>query len=186
MDERIDIPALFKSVAERVNTYFSGRPVDPFDVYFAHGHYDAVNKDLIDKDGGTSTKNAKFPLIWMVTPFDQRFDKRYDYYCELSGLDFLFLMNSSYDETIDQRIENYYKPRLWPIVERFKIEIDNSGLFYDILSPESIPYEYIKDWYFNGNLGGKGNLFNDFIDAVQIKGLRLRINETVPEGFQIH
>ncbi len=182
MHQTIDIPSLFKSIAQKVNLHFSTRVVKPFQVSFDYGHYDAVNKNLLNKEGSITLKNAKYPLIWMITPFEQKTDRRQDHYCELSGLDFLILTNTSMEESIETRVEKYFKPVLWPVIERFKSEISDSGLF-QVLSVDAIPYDYQKDWHYQSGLSGKGNLFNDYIDAVQIKGIRLKVNELVPEGF---
>lgn len=184
MSERINIPDLFKVCAQRVHNTFSTRVEDPFPVYFDHGHYDAVNKNLVSVDESITAKDQKYPLIWMITPFEERIDPRQDYYCELHGLDILILMGISAGEPIAGQTEKYFKPRLWPILEEFKKQLCDSGLF-QLLSPEVIPYEYVKDWHYQSGVAGGRNLFNDFIAAVQIKGLKLRVNEAVPGYDQI-
>lgn len=181
MAETIDIPALFKQCADAVNTVFSTRAQNPFNVYFQHGHYDAVNKVLIQKGESISLKATKFPLIWMVTPFQKKDDAKYDYYCELSGLDFLIMMPVIEGESIDDQTEKYLKPFLWPIVEEFENQIVASGLF-NVLSPEGIPSDYKKDWHYQSGLTGKNNLFNECIVAVQIKNMTVHVNELVPDG----
>jgi hypothetical protein len=184
MGEVIDISELFRAVANRVDQVLSTRAVDPFHVYFQAGHYDAVNKVLISKEGSITQKGTKYPLIWMVTPFEQKRDPKQDYYCELSGLDILILTGSNEDDSIDARTAKYFIPRLWPIRQEFKKQLVDSGLF-QLLSPDAIPFDYEKDWYYHSGVNGKANLFNDCIDATQIKGLRLRVNEPVPAQDKI-
>ncbi len=181
MAEVIDIPALFKQCADKVNTVFSNREQNPFNVYFQHGHYDAVNKVLVQKGESLSAKGTKFPLIWMITPFEQKSDIKKDYYCELSGLDFLILTPVVEGESIDQQVEKYFKKFLWPIAEEFKEQIADSG-FFNVLSADSIEVDYEKDWQYQSGTTGKSNLFNECLAAVQLKNVRLHVNELVPDG----
>jgi len=182
--EKIHIPDLFKAIAEKVNARFSTRTEDPFDVYFDYGHYDAVNKNLINKDGSISMKDQKYPLIWMITPFDEKTSAKHDYYAELSGLDFLIMVETSQDETIPERIAKYYVPRIYPILREFFHQIEASG-FFQVLSADAIPYDAIKDWYYHSNSSGT-NLFNTHIDSTQVKNIRLRVNESVPDDHLIN
>jgi hypothetical protein len=182
MSEVIDIPALFKTCADEVHQFFSTRTVDPFNVYFDYGHYDAVNKNLVQKEESITMKD-KYPLIWLVTPFSQTTDRRQDYYCELSGLDILIMMGTNPDDSVAARTDKYFKTRLWPIRQEMKRQIADSGLF-QVLSEDAIPFDYEKDWHYQSGADGKDNLFNDYIDATQIKGLRLRVNDLVPDGYK--
>jgi hypothetical protein len=175
--DHIDIPGLFAIIAEKVMDRVG------FPVYFDYGHYDAVNKNLVNKDGAITNKD-KYPLIWLVTPFDQRTSYRQDYYCELSGLDILVLTSTDPDSSISAKVDANYKPILWPIVRALFTEIADSGLF-QVLSEDAIPYDYMKDWYYQSGINGKSNLFNDTIDAVQVRNLRLRLNETKPDKYRI-
>jgi hypothetical protein len=169
--EHIDIPSLFASLAPK-----SAERV-AFDVSFDYGHYDAVNKNLVNKTGAISEENrAKYPLIWLVTPFEQRFNPKGDSYCELSGLDILVLTKTDPDASLDAKIAANFQPVLWPIVRALFVEIADSGLF-QVLSDDAIPYDYMKDWFYQSGLSGKNNLFNDTLDAVQIRNMRLKVNE---------
>lgn len=170
----INIPSLFSTCAERV---FEALDMEGF---FDYGHYDAVNKKLVSKSQSITDK-TRYPLIWMITPFSERKKSDQDYYCELSGLDLLILTGTTEGESIETRVEKYFEPTLWPIWEELKKQLCDSG-FFQILSPDSIQYDEVKDWFYQAGVQGKTNLFNDFIDAVQVKNLRLRVNETVSQG----
>ena len=183
MTQKIDIPLLFQAVAAKVKTGFSTRTEDPFKVFFDWGHYDAVNKNLYSKSKAVHDK-TRYPLIWMVTPFDERSNPKQDYYCELSGLDFLFLMGTIGTDSMEKTTGKAFQPRLWPVVDAFKEAIADSG-YFQVLSADAIPYDYQKDWYFKSVGEGKGNLFNDYIDAVQLKNVRLRVNEWIGDRVKI-
>lgn len=178
MSEVIDIASLFKTCADRVNAFFSTRAENPFNVYFESGHYDAVNKTLVQKGESLSFKNQKFPLVWMITPFEQKTNA--SCYCELSGLDFLIITTIKEGESLSEQTENRFKNYLWPIREQFKSEIEASG-FFNVLSADAIPMDYEKDWHYQSGLSGKNNLFNDQVVATQMKGVRLHVNEALPE-----
>ena len=183
MSQPVNIPSLFEACAAKVNTTYSTRATDPFSVFFDYGHYDAVNKNLVNKDGSITMKD-KYPLIWLVTPFEQRHAVSQDYYCELSGLDILVLTSTDPDSSLADKVAGNFEPRLWPIVRELFKQIADSGLF-QVLSEDAITYDYMKDWFYQSGLNGKNNLFNDTIDAVQIRNLRLRVNESVPEKFNL-
>lgn len=178
MNAVIDIPSLFAQLVSDASEALE------LDVYFDYGHYDAVNKNLVNKDGSITMKDQKYPLVWLITPFETRTNSRQDYACELSGLDILVLTNTGENISIPDRIENYFKPILWPIVQELKVQMVESG-FFQLLDPGAIPYDYEKNWYYQGSVNGKTNLFNAYIDAVQIKNLRLKVNDLVPIGTRL-
>lgn len=182
MQKPIDIPSLFKDITAKVSARLQARPVKPFAVYFDHGVYDTVNKNLITKDGSISLKNAKYPLVWLVTPLRQVKPRNADYYCELSDVQILILMGTNDSDSEDARIEKYFEPYLRPIYEELLNEIDRS-CFFQVLSADAIPHE-MKEWTYQSGTEGKYNLFNDFIDAIQIRQMRLLVNESV-SGFKI-
>jgi hypothetical protein len=178
MSHHVNIPSLFKACAERT---FEALDMSGF---FDYGHYDAVNKNLVSKSQAITDK-IRYPLVWLVTPYAEKRDPRQDYYCELSGLDILILTNSLESESIETRVTKYFEPLLWPIWEELKNQLYRSG-FFQILSPDAIAHDEVKDWFYQSGLQGKANLFNDYIDAVQIKNIRLRVNETVTQGKILH
>lgn len=188
MGKSINIPALIKEVAERVNAVLAYRAQDPFPVQFDFGHHAEVVKNLKEKDAAiTDSSRLKYPLIWLVMDFPEVFSGgNTDYYCELPALQLLIVLDSNKDDSTAARYEKYFIPRLYPIYEELKQQLVNSG-YFTLLSPEAIPHEKIDRPYWGGQDSGDGkaNLFNDFTDCIQIRKLKLFVNDSVPDRFRI-
>lgn len=185
----IIIPEIFKSIVERVNEVLSTRDNDPFPVFYDFGHYAEVVKNLTTKDGSISNKNRKYPLVWLVMDFVEQYNTLSDGYCVLPDLQILITTVTTPDITTAQRIEKTFKPRLYPIYSELLEQISASG-YFQVMSPDSIPHEKIDRpyWGLTAGVGGynnTANLFNDFIDAIQIRKLRLTVNEEVCEDFKM-
>jgi hypothetical protein len=176
----ISIPKIFATVAAAVNKTFSERASDDFQVYFDYGHYIEVMTNLVRKDNSISQKEQKYPLIWLVMDFPEVIDARTVGYCTLPKIDMLIVVPTTPDLTTSERIEKTFVPRLYPIYEELLKQIALSGLFLQQsvmeLYHEKIdrPYWGMQD--VQGN--GQANLFNDFIDAIQIRGMRLNVLPT--------
>jgi hypothetical protein len=182
----IVIPDLFKAVAAKVNEALSTRATDPFTVYFDYGHYNEVTRNLTSKDGSVSQKGKKYPLIWLVMDFVEKVGATTDY-CELPDLQILIATVTTPAITAAQRIEKTFKPRLYPIYSELMDQIEQSG-YFSVGDAEAIPHERILRPYWGGQDGfgnGTANLFNDFIDAIQIRKLKLNVNESVCDEFNL-
>lgn len=183
----IVIPYLFRDIAEKVNVELFSRAEDPFNVYFDFGHYVNVTRNLTMKDGSISHKNKKYPLIWLVMDFVESFKFDEYGYCELPDLQILIAMATQPTLTDSERYEKSFIPRLLPIYEELKNQMELSGYFE--LSGPFFTHEKIDRPYWGGqdtNGNGQANLFNDFIDAVQLRKIKLKVNEEACEKFNIY
>jgi hypothetical protein len=174
----INIPGLFKTVTDAVSSVFASREEDPFEVYFDFGHYIEVVKNLTNKDKSISKKGSKYPLIWLVMDFPEKYGSQINGYCLLPRIDILIAMPTSPSISTSQRIDKNFLPRLYPIYQELLKQIASSSLFVEQSIRELVhekidrPYWGLQDVIGNGDK----NLFNDFIDAVQIRGLSLTVN----------
>jgi hypothetical protein len=179
VSEQRNIPGLFAQVVDRVNTTFYTRLADPFSVYFYHGAHDVVSKQLKSLDNSITMKDLKYPMIWLVTPIRENIPVGTEFACEISDVDILICMKSDSTSSGDERNTAYFEKYLRPIYEELKKQISNSYLF-GVLSPNAIPHE-AKEWpYHSGTeaASGKVNLFDDFIDCLQIRRMKLEINHS--------
>lgn len=171
MSSSIFIPGLFEQIVAKVQARLSTP------VFFDYGHYVEVTRNLTQKDASITQRDKKYPLIWMVMDFVERYgDINYDY-CQLPDLQFIIAVPTTAAMTTRDRIDKNFKPVLYPIYDAFKEEILESGMFSnaDPLDHEKIDRPY---WGGQDNMGnGTVNLFNDFIDAIQIRRLKLNVNE---------
>jgi hypothetical protein len=187
MMDYIFIPDLFAAIAAKVSAVFTSRAQDPFPVYFDYGHYNEVVKNLTQKDNSISQKNTKYPLIWLVMDFVEKCGVVEDGYCSLPDIQILIAKDTNAQDSTKDRIEKTFKPRLIPVYREFINQLTLSGYFFE-QSESEVPHERILRPYWGGqdSIGnGQANLFNDFIDAIQIRRLQLRVNENVCNQFNL-
>lgn len=179
MSEQLNIPGLFKQIVDKVNTTFSTRLTSPFNVYFYYGVHDVVKKQLQTLDESIFMKDLKFPMIWLVTPIAENCPAGAEYACDLTDVMVLICMKSDSTSSNDARNTSIFETYIRPIYEELKKQMDNS-YFFTITSSNSIPHE-VREWpYHSGTeaASGKMNLFDDFIDCLQIRRMRLQVNHS--------
>lgn len=171
----IHIPTLFENIVAKVDAELN-TGTSPKRVYFDYGHYVDVTRNLGDKDKSISQKGDKYPLIWLVMDFEERFGGEEYEYCELPDLQFIIAVPTKPAINARKRTEETFTPTLYPIYEEFKKQIAYSGYFGNA---EPLEHTKIDRPYWGGQDGlgnGQANLFNDFIDAIQLKRVRLNVN----------
>lgn len=179
----VNIAALFNSLAEKVNAALSSRAENPFPVYYDFGRYVEVTRNLTSKDGGKESKNKKYPLIWLVVPYTV-VDTWIEGPCEIKNLEIIIATATKQASTTPDRINENFIPFLYPIYDELRKQIDISGYFDDI--DFNNDFERIDQPYWDGKQGtSQANLFNDYIDAIQLRGIRLTVNEQTCEKFQL-
>jgi hypothetical protein len=176
-----NIPDLFADIAAKVDEALFSRDVDPFHVYFDYGHYAEVTRNLTNKDGGVTTKNKKYPLIWLVMDFVERRGEL-NFPVQLPDLHILIATKTDVDSTTPKRIASNFKPRLYPIYRELLYQMGQSG-YFTVTEPETIPHEKIDRPFWGGQdvngANGVANLFNDHIDAIQVRKIKLFVNEQI-------
>jgi hypothetical protein len=174
LSEQLHIPALFKTIVERVSDRMT------FPVYFDYGSYDAVSKNLKSLDESVTMKDRKYPLVWLNTPIREVKPVGGEFASQLpDGVDILILMGTDSDSSNDERNTDSFTAYLRPIYKELLNQIDGS-YYFDCLSVNSIRHE-VKEWpYHSGveSVSGKANLFNDFIDCIQIRRMVLNVNHS--------
>lgn len=164
------IPDLFKAVIARVNTFFSTRDTDPFNVCFDYGVYSQVGKNIV------KSNTATFPLVWLEEPYDQLRGSA-NKYCKFSGK-LIIAMPTEPSYTSDQRTDLIFKPTLIPIYKKILEELSFDTAF-GLPIVEEIEHKR-KDWKYwgGGDVAGSDtkNLFKNFVDAIEINGLKLDIS----------
>lgn len=181
----VNIPELFRAVAAKVNTTFSTRSTDPFPVYFDYGRYLEITRRLTQKTMGVESKSERFPLIWLVIPFEER-NGQTEEYTDLTNLQIIIATLTKPDSTTPDRIADNFIPRLYPIYFELLNQVKESGYFSDI--GYGIEHRKIDQPYWDGKdgvSGGGANMFDDFIDAIQLKNISLTVNESTCDRFRL-
>jgi hypothetical protein len=142
-------------------------------VYFEFGSDPVVTQELTIKDNSINSKDKKYPLIWLVVPYEEVRGKRLGIYAEVT-CDVCIVTDTKIDYSMLQRANINFKPILYPIYAELIKQITAPRSLIaateSLLSHTKIDYPY---WGKN-----KSNLFNDYIDAIMLKGLKLTIKNT--------
>lgn len=171
------IPDIFSEVVARVKTALAR------DVFFDFGHHGDVTKKLIQKNGATETATrTKYPLIWMVTDFEEKLSKDPAYYVELPALRFIIATGTDPNYTMEQRRDTTFLPVLYPIYMEFLNQLSKTKVLGFPKSQDLLHSKFDRS-YWGGQTEGDGgaNAFNDHIDAIEIRGLSLRVKTLKPD-----
>lgn len=161
------LPDIIKLAVARVSSVFSTREDDAFSVYYGKGLYEQVGKDRFLTDEG-------FVLVWLVMPFaeDGPIDNSYfaDANCKV-----LIAVNTNANYTQQQREDINFHPRLIPVYKQFIYELKNEP---KLLNADIITHTRRLLPYWGGgdvNGGGQTNLWKNYVDAIEINNLKLKI-----------
>lgn len=144
-------------------------------VYYEFGHYRVVENNLVQKDGAPSLKNQKYPLIWLIMDFEETVGQVYD---EL-GLSMHLIIATGTEATysMEQRRDLNFIPVLYPIYSALLRAFSESVTFS---MPEELKMQHVKIdrpyWGIQSGQGnGEKNMFSDYIDAIEIRNLKLSV-----------
>jgi hypothetical protein len=160
------IPAIIAEVADRVNAYFQSQTI-PFEVTFDRGLYNQVGNDRLRDTPG-------LVLIWLVMPFIEP-NESLEYYSDVS-LKIIIAKSTDVNYTQIERENINYMPHLLPVYEKFLEELSNQKELQGILrfkhNKEILPY-----WGGGEEAGpSQTNLWKDYVDAIKISDLKLKVN----------
>lgn len=169
------LPDIMKDVVARVDAVFSVDTQDAFNVYFDYGIYSQVSKNIYKSNPGN------FPLVWLVMKFHEDRGKDFGIYADVTCR-LIIAMPTKTEYTQAERDEEVFKPRLIPIYEELMNQIfEESRLSVD--GPNKIKHTRILQPYWGGGdvngLDNK-NLFENYIDAIDVQNLQLKLKHYSP------
>ena len=135
-------------------------------IHFDFGHYEYVTGR---QQGKAQTKSKeRYPLIWLVMDFEEQ---RYSMnnVIQLTPSPMIIIATNTQPElSMEQRRDQKFLPILYPIYDEFLNQISKSKAFGQ---PANVKHVKVDRPYWKGE-GGAGNLFTDFIDAIQLKNFQ--------------
>lgn len=180
------LPDILNDVVARVNTVFSSRDEDPFNVYFDYGLERDVTNNIYKKE--TSSEEEKpgtFPLVWLVMNYQENKGRRIDRDADIPP-NIIIAMPTKTEYTMAERSQNSFKPRLFPIYQELLNQISlEERLGYPRI--ETIEHTKIDLPYWGGgdtNAVNTQNLFKNFIDAIQMRDTKLKTEYIRPKIFK--
>lgn len=142
-----------------------------FDIRYDWGHKSEMANTLTQMDNSKTQKPLKYPLVWLIMDFKEKKGKNWDVYSAL-GINFLFAVDTHVNYTQPQRRDKSYLPKLLPMYGAFMQAISEQTAF---MKPYifGIEHDFLLRPYWGD--GVNANLFNDFIDAIEISNLNLEV-----------
>lgn len=175
---------LMPTIVTRLRAY-TGNP--DFNLWYQTGHIVEICQNLQEM---TTEKNEayKFPLLALVTDYRERagFSKEAN---REHQPNFLIATNTQNTLKAHERYQVNFKPVLYPIYYTFIEVLGESPYFLGY--PDQVTKHVKIDRMFLGRegiYGNSGNTFNDYIDAIEIRDMRLeqKINHDckIPNRWQ--
>lgn len=148
-------------------------------VHYQYGHPLEIIKTLGNFDSGVASKFKKYPLVaFFLDSTVDRTDPQF--YGEQSVNLAIIRACKNPNQTAKERDEFNFIPVLTPIYMALLDEIRLRGDLFSGVSRTDIPHRVTNRYYWgkSGLYGNDKNIFNDWVDAIEINNLKLKINKS--------
>ena len=155
---------VFDDATRKINDWSKAKPTD---ILLVRSTYKEAEKTLIQF---AEKKIEKYPLIFVDSPSIKFTRNNEEYFAEI-GTVIIAVRNPDAISKEDVREVQTFEPLLRPILNSFIDNIDKLGLLKDK------NYRVIEHLFFGSKTetGYNGNLFGDFVDAIEINNLKIRV-----------
>jgi len=145
-------------------------------VHYEFGHPLEIIETLTQKSE-TDWRYTKYPVVCLFLDIKERRGVEVGMYGE-ARLNLAIITGTDKTFKAAKRLTETMKPILMPIYMELMNEIALRGDLFRIQSVESIPHEMTKRYYWgrDGLFGKEGNIFGDYVDAIEINNLELNYN----------
>jgi hypothetical protein len=169
MDAIVYIVEEMGAIVAKVNTALTAASFGTTPVYYMYGHPMEIANRLQELSNSPTEGHKKFPLIILFT--DITIDRSLIGFYGSTSLRMLIANFTLAEYTSVQRTEINFKPILHPIKKELikQIERHNQFTYEDELTYKE------TDMYYYGSEINKQNVFNDRIDAIELRDIKLNI-----------
>lgn len=151
-----------------------------YTINYQFGDWQYMSKVLSAMGKSPVTANKKYPMIGLYSPFEE--DRADPLYVGVN-ISMIIAVNTLKDYTNEDRLEKSFKDTLYPVYDILMKKI--SRCRYLNIGYKSIASHVKTDNFRYGRSGvyGEGKSeFDDRIDAIDIKDLRLKVNNNCRYG----
>lgn len=138
-------------------------------VFFQFGYWQNIHDQLLDYGNTATLRSQRFPLIILHADFTETTVNAWTIRINPT---FYIVTQSEQNYSIEKRIEEIYKPILYPIYKDFITAIRHSEKFY--INGQDIPHTR-KDLYYLSSAGAEQNKISWIVDAIEIKFSQLNM-----------
>lgn len=157
-----------RAVVEKVNAALTAANFGKT-VYYMYGHPKEIAKRLQELSNSVTQQDKKFPLVILFT--DITIDKNVPGFFGSAKLRMLVANITQANYISEQRTEINFKPVLHPI----KLELIKQISLHNQFTYEGELRYKETDMYFYGSQINDKNIFNDHIDAIELKDIQVNI-----------
>lgn len=145
-------------------------------VHYDYGPPIEIIETLSQKSQTDQFIYQKYPLVALFLDAKLRRGREIGVYGEFT-LHMAIIRGTDPNYKAKQRDDNNFKPVLMPIYLELMNQIHRSGAFF-IPSGQMIPHDPDNRYFWgkHGLYGKEGNIFNDFVDCIEIQDLKLKVN----------
>lgn len=143
---------------------------------YQYGHKRELIETLLQKDKSDEERELKYPLIYLVQDFPEDRNKIPGIYAEVS-LNIIIAHHTVNTHKITERYSKVFKPVLYPIYDQFIKQLCKHKQIHDV-SELTLKHRKTDRSYWGRNAvgGNDQNKLNDYVDAIEIDNLILKIN----------
>jgi len=141
------------------------------DGYYYYGHPSEIVNTLSQKSQNDTLKFQKFPMIGLFQDFSERYE---DLVWTVENCTVILAQQTKPTYKASERYTNTFKAVLYPMYEQLITSMNNSKYIQWDKNHVKIDRVY---WGKEGLYGNTGNIFNDYIDAIEIKFNEIQINK---------
>jgi len=146
-------------------------------IRYSKSSFDELIETLAQADGGGQERYKKYPTVHMVQDITINRGEDVGLFGSFN-LNFIIMHQTEQTYKIDDRDRKVFKPVLWPIYYEFLNQIAKSGwVFGSNETTGEFKHQVIKRAFWgNRNLQGSASILNDYVDALEVKNLIVKIN----------
>jgi hypothetical protein len=169
MDATVYIVEELDAIIAKVNTALTEASFGTTPVYYMYGHPKEIAIRLQELSNSPTEGHKKFPLIILFT--DITIDRSLVGFYGSTSLRMLIANFTLPEYTSVQRTAINFKPILHPIKKELIKQIERHGQF---TYKNELTYKETDMYYYGSQINDK-NIFNDRIDAIELRDIKLNI-----------
>lgn len=146
-------------------------------VHYMYGHPKEVIDTLDQYNSSPKKMFDKYPLVAFFLDTDVDRGKEVGIYGEYSVHMAIIRECADSNQTAKERDINNFIPVLTPIYMELMQEIKNRGGIFQLGLQETVPHRATNRYYWgrSGLYGNTANVFNDWVDAIEIQNMKLKV-----------
>ena len=156
---------------------FTGKTWKALAPYYGHGHLLEVANTLTSKKDGIYSYK-KYPLIVLIQDYEVNKDTANDAVFGEVSARFAIVNLTKPELKSSERYNENFRTVLFPLYDDF-INAINDSLRFVTQGETIVSHTQIERPYWGSHLTESKNIFNDFLDAIELTGVDLKISSNI-------